>query len=106
MNGAVVAAIRVLKKQLDHSSAPLSFGTIVIFTDGKDDNLKLFHNLEWLPSFDNPADYNLNADAGARLKMTKTMFAEIKAELRRESTPAPDALKNDLRYILGVGWTF
>jgi hypothetical protein len=34
------------------------------------------------------------------------MFAQFKAEWVRDSTPAEDRQKNDLRYILGVGWTF
>jgi putative salt-induced outer membrane protein YdiY len=72
----------------------------------KDDAVKLFHNLEYLPAIDDPGDYNLNTDAGVRTKLTKTMFAELKAEWRRDSTPAPNALKNDLRFLLGVGWTF
>jgi len=30
----------------------------------------------------------------------------LKFEWRYDATPAPDAHKNDLRYTLGVGWTF
>jgi hypothetical protein len=36
LNGAVVAAIRTLQKQLDKSPVPLRFGTLVVFTDGTD----------------------------------------------------------------------
>jgi hypothetical protein len=36
LNGAVVQAIDVLDRQLRRSSAPLTFGTLVIFTDGTD----------------------------------------------------------------------
>jgi len=36
LNGAVVEAIKVLERQLDHASAPLRFGTLVVFTDGTD----------------------------------------------------------------------
>ena len=31
---------------------------------------------------------------------------EVKAELRHDATPAPGADKNDVRYILGLGWKF
>ncbi len=34
--GAVVQAIHLLEKQLEHSPVPLRFGTLVIFTDGTD----------------------------------------------------------------------
>ena len=66
----------------------------------------LFHNLEWLPAFNDPGDYNLTTDAGIRAKISKAMFTEFKIELKRDSTPAPGADKNDLRYILAVGWMF
>jgi hypothetical protein len=34
------------------------------------------------------------------------MFGEAKVEWKYDSTPAPGAEKNDLRWVLGVGWTF
>lgn len=36
LNGAVVEALRELKKELDKDKKPLKFGTLVIFTDGTD----------------------------------------------------------------------
>ena len=69
--------------------------------------VKLFHNLEWLPAFDGPFDdYNLNADAGLRATIIQGFFAELKIELRYDSTPARGAEKEDLRYLVGVGWSF
>ncbi len=70
------------------------------------DDVKIFHNLEWLPAFDDPSDYNLNADAGIRANLTKTMFSELKVQYQRDSTPAPGAEKNDIRFLLGLGWAF
>jgi hypothetical protein len=66
----------------------------------------LFHNLEWLPAFDDPGNYVLTTDAGIRADMTKTLFTEFKIEYKRDSQPAEGSLKNDLKYILGVGWAF
>jgi putative salt-induced outer membrane protein YdiY len=67
----------------------------------------LFHNLEWLPSFEGPfSDYNLNLDAGLRATIIGSFFAEAKLELRYDSIPAPGTEKADLRYILGIGWAF
>jgi len=69
--------------------------------------LKLFHNLEYLPNItDWFGDYNLNADAGLRATVYQGFFAEAKVELRYDSTPAPGAKKEDVRYLLGVGWQF
>lgn len=70
------------------------------------DKVLLFHNLEYLPSFEDFSDYNLNTDIGLRADLTEKLFAEFKFELRYDSTPAPDNEKEDLRYLLGVGWKF
>jgi putative salt-induced outer membrane protein YdiY len=71
------------------------------------DKVSLVHNLEYLPSVSDPAgDFNVNADAGLRAMLTASMFAEMKVEWKHDSTPAPDAEKNDLRYTLGLGWKF
>jgi len=35
-----------------------------------------------------------------------SFFAEFKFELRYDSIPAPGAKQEDLRYVVGVGWTF
>ena len=70
------------------------------------EHVSLFHNLEWLPAFEDPGDYNLNADAGIRAKMTDKLFSELKVQYQRDSTPAPSADKNDIRFLLGVGYQF
>jgi hypothetical protein len=70
------------------------------------DTLKVFHNLEYLPGLERLSDFNVSADAGVRASLTKTMFAEFKADWRYDATPARGSLKNDVRYVLGIGWTF
>jgi putative salt-induced outer membrane protein YdiY len=67
----------------------------------------IFHNLEWLPAFDGPfRDYNLNLDAGLRAAIYQGFFAEAKIEYRYDSIPARGAEQEDVRYLLGVGWSF
>lgn len=70
------------------------------------DKVTLFHNLEYVPSLEDADEFNINADAGIRATLTEKMFAEFKFEWKHDSEPAPGAHKNDLRYILGVGWSF
>ena len=70
------------------------------------DNVSVFHNLEYLPSVEDIDDFNLNADLGVKASMTDRMITQFKMEWRYDATPAPSADKNDLRYILGVGWQF
>jgi hypothetical protein len=36
LNGAIIEGIKVLKRQMRASAAPLTFGTLVVFTDGTD----------------------------------------------------------------------
>lgn len=67
----------------------------------------LFHNLEWLPSVEEPFnDYNVNADAGVRATITGGLFTEFRVELRYDATPAPGNDELDTRYLVSVGWAF
>jgi putative salt-induced outer membrane protein YdiY len=87
----------------DHVAARLAYH--VDWTPYK--TVKLFNNVEWLPNItDWFGDYNLNADVGVRATIYEGLFAEAKIELRYDSTPAPGAKKEDVRYLFGVGWAF
>ena len=44
--------------------------------------------------------------AGLRATIIQNFFAEFKFEFRYDSTPAIGARKEDLRYLVGVGWSF
>jgi hypothetical protein len=43
LNGAVVEALAVLSKQMEHAQQPLRFGTLVVFTDGTDHAHRVSH---------------------------------------------------------------
>lgn len=86
----------------DHIAARLAY-----HVDKKlNDKLSVFHNLEILPAFEDPHDYNLLTDAGIRADITASFFAQFRVEWKRDSTPAPGSDKNDYRYLLGIGWRF
>jgi len=70
------------------------------------DKVDFIHNLEFIPSLEDISEFNLNTDAGLRVALTEKMFSEFKIEWRYDSEPAPGADKNDLRYIVGIGWQF
>jgi putative salt-induced outer membrane protein YdiY len=70
------------------------------------DKISVFHNLEWLPAFDDPSDYNLNADAGIQAKIIGKLISQFKIVYQRDSTPAPGAGKDDIRFVLGLGYSF
>lgn len=67
----------------------------------------LFHNFEYLPSFEDPGkQFLINADAGVRFTLISQLFSEFKAEWKHNENPAPGRDKDDFRLLLGVGWTF
>jgi putative salt-induced outer membrane protein YdiY len=70
------------------------------------DKVSLVHNVEYLPNVADWGDYNLNADVGLRAMLVGTLFAEFKVVWQRDSTPAPGALEDDLRYTVGMGFNF
>lgn len=71
------------------------------------DPLLLYHKLEYIPSFQEFAgDYLLSIDAGARLRVWKGLFAELRYEYRYDATPSSGRGRTDQRYILGAGFTF
>jgi putative salt-induced outer membrane protein YdiY len=70
------------------------------------DQVSLFHDVEFLPAFENPGDYVLTSDAGIRANLTKSFFTEFKVVYQRNDRPAPRTFKDDLAFLLGVGWKF
>lgn len=70
------------------------------------DRITLFNDLEYLPSVEDIEDFNVNAAAGVRFDVTKAFFTDFRVEWQYDSTPAPDAGKNDTKYLASVGWKF
>lgn len=70
------------------------------------DGVAVFHNASFFPSVETVSDYYFLTDAGVRADLTDNFFTEFKVELKNDATPAPEASRSDLRYVLGVGWSF
>lgn len=70
------------------------------------DKVSAFHNLEYLPGIEDPGDYNLNADAGLKMTLVQNFIAQFTIQYKRDSRPAEEALKNDVMFLFGLGWTF
>jgi len=68
--------------------------------------VKGFHNLEYIPNFEQTDAFLVNSDVGLRATLTSQLVVEAKAQLAYNSQPADDRDTKDMRYILGVGWTF
>lgn len=68
--------------------------------------VKGFHNMEIIPNVQDVEAFLLNTDVGLRAAMTERLFLEAKAQLAHNSQPSANRDKNDLRYTIGIGWTF
>lgn len=70
------------------------------------EHVKGFHNLEVIPNIEDVQAVLLYTDVGLRAAMTERLFLEGKAQLAFNSQPADNREKKDMRYTLGIGWTF
>lgn len=70
------------------------------------EKVMLFHNLEYLPAIQDPGDFLLITDVGVRSDVYKNMFVEARFVWEHDSSPAEGAQKDDLQYLLGLGWRF
>lgn len=70
------------------------------------DYVKGFHNLEVIPNIEDVQAVLVYTDVGLRAAMTERLFLEGKAQMTFNSQPADHREKKDMRYILGIGWTF
>jgi len=71
------------------------------------DHIVAFHDLEYFPGLDSPvSDFLLITDAGIHTAITDHLFTEFKIELRHDNQPAPKTQKDDVRYTMGIGWSF
>jgi putative salt-induced outer membrane protein YdiY len=69
-------------------------------------NLSFIHELTYYPALEKPADYYLTTTAELRTNFYKAMFVNIKAILDYDATPAIGAHKTDVKYFLGLGYSF
>ncbi len=68
--------------------------------------IKLVHDLTYLPSLDEFSDYYLSTTAEVRAYFTERFFANFKAILDYDATPAPGSGGTDVKYIFGLGMSF
>jgi putative salt-induced outer membrane protein YdiY len=70
------------------------------------DKVSVFNDAEFIAALEDPSNYVINADAGIQANLTKNFFSQFKVQYRRNDRPAPGLLKDDLDFLLGVGWKF
>ena len=68
------------------------------------DNVAFFHNFEILPEVDMWEKFLAKGDVGLSTKIIKNFDLLAKIEWNYDSKPAPNRKKDDLRYIVGLGY--
>ncbi len=64
----------------------------------------VFHNAEILPQVDEWEKYLVTADAGFSTVLAYDWTLNVKIEWEHNSQPANERLRNDLRYLVGLGY--
>ena len=90
----------------DGTSESVSLRIAYHFITKLADKVTLLHDTEYYPGLDSINNYLITSDLGIRTDLTAKFFAEFRMEWRYDSQPAPGKTYNDLRYIVGVGYTF
>jgi len=96
----------------DYENAPIdqntAFRLAYHVNTAINDQVSLFHDVEYVAPFklSQTNHYIIAADAGIRADLTKSIFTEFKVVYQRNDSPPAGRLKDDLMYLLGVGWKF
>jgi len=67
---------------------------------------KFTHDLTYYPAIDKFSDYFLTTTAGVRTDFSGSFFATFKTIFNYDETPAIGAHKTDVKYFLGLGYSF
>jgi putative salt-induced outer membrane protein YdiY len=70
------------------------------------EHAKLWEGVEYLPQVDRWGNYIINGEIGVESSMTKTLSLQVVLVDNYHSEPPPGRLKNDLKLIAGVKYTF
>jgi putative salt-induced outer membrane protein YdiY len=109
MNFSTEAGLASLYEKFDNannSNSEMSMQVGYNFDKKLYKTVKFLHELTYYPSLGNFSDFYLSTSAEFRAYFTKQMFANFKALMDYDATPSPGAGNTDVKYILGVGWSF
>lgn len=69
-------------------------------------NLHFIHELTYYPALERPSDYYLTTTAELRADVMKDVFVNFKTIMNHDDTPAIGSHKTDVKYFLGLGYSF
>jgi len=70
------------------------------------ENITFINDLTYYPALQKFSDYYLTTTGEIRANFTKTFFTNFKTILNYDATPAQGRHKTDIKYFLGLGYTF
>ena len=109
MNFSTEFGLASLYEKFDNqtdSNSEISFQVGYNFDKKLRKNLSFIHELTYYPAIDKFSDYYLTTTGELRANFTKTFFANFKTILDYDATPAIGAHKTDIKYFLGLGYSF
>ena len=71
-----------------------------------DGGAKIWETLEWIPQVDQFNNWILNAEVGVSAPVMKSLDVRLVAQDSYNNRPAAGRLKNDLKFLAGVGYRF
>lgn len=84
--------------------AALRYAHHLTYNPKWNDQVEIFHNLEYLPEVDQFSKYLIRTDVGISTKIYLDFELLAKIELDYNSKPAAERKKEDVRYIVGLGY--
>jgi putative salt-induced outer membrane protein YdiY len=109
MNFSTEAGLASLYEKFDNqtdSNSELSAQLSYYFDKKLTKNTKFTHDLTYYPSLGKFSDYFLTSTAGIRADLGSNFFANFKAIFNYDQTPAPGSHQTDVKYFLGLGYSF
>ena len=70
------------------------------------ENIVFINDLTYYPALQKFSDYYLTTTAEIRTKFSKAFFMNVKSILNYDATPAQGRHKTDIKYFLGLGYSF
>ena len=70
------------------------------------DRVRFFHLQEGYVSLEDTEDFYIRTEQGFQLPLIDHFFCNIQVDYDYKNRPAPDKEKEDLRYLIGLGYSF
>ena len=109
MNFSTQGGLASLYEKFDNqteSNSEISLQLGYHFDKKLNKTFKFIHDTSYYPSLEKFSDYYLTSTAEIRANITETFFTNFKTIFDYDTSPAIGRGSTDVKYLLGVGWSF